>query len=238
MAGRGLSARAGARYRRWKSGWPCSPPRPAGGSPASSKSGCRSATGWRRTGRAFPPLRIGRFFLHGSHWSGPAPAGAMSLEIDAADSLWHRRASLDPRLPAGVGQAGAPPPLSSAARHRHRQRRSCDCRRQDAAPAGAGERHRLRRGAGCRPPRPAQRPARPGAPRLRPGIPRPRRAPLALRFGLCQHPGASAGLMARDLKRALAPGGVAILVRAAATAGEDGRGGAPVAAPRPRRAGS
>jgi ribosomal protein L11 methyltransferase len=37
--------------------------------------------------RAFPPLRIGRFFLHGSHWTGPAPAGAVALEIDAAEAF-------------------------------------------------------------------------------------------------------------------------------------------------------
>jgi ribosomal protein L11 methyltransferase len=37
--------------------------------------------------RAFPPLRIGRFFLHGSHWTGPVPAGAVALEIDAAEAF-------------------------------------------------------------------------------------------------------------------------------------------------------
>jgi ribosomal protein L11 methyltransferase len=37
--------------------------------------------------RAFPPLRIGRFFVHGSHWRGPAPPGAIALEIDAATAF-------------------------------------------------------------------------------------------------------------------------------------------------------
>ena len=37
--------------------------------------------------RAFPSLRIGRFFLYGSHWSGRVPAGAVSLEIDAAEAF-------------------------------------------------------------------------------------------------------------------------------------------------------
>jgi len=37
--------------------------------------------------RAFPPLRIGHFFLHGSHWTGRAPAGAVALEIDAAEAF-------------------------------------------------------------------------------------------------------------------------------------------------------
>src|SRR5947208_4551695 len=37
--------------------------------------------------RAFPPLRIGRFFIHGSHWQGRAPAGAIAIEIDAATAF-------------------------------------------------------------------------------------------------------------------------------------------------------
>src|SRR4051812_42162983 len=47
--------------------------------------------------RAFPPLRIGRFFVHGSHWPADrptanrstrrAPSGAIALEIDAATAF-------------------------------------------------------------------------------------------------------------------------------------------------------
>jgi ribosomal protein L11 methyltransferase len=42
--------------------------------------------------RAFPPLRIGRFFVHGSHWPAGrptrrAPPGAIALEIDAATAF-------------------------------------------------------------------------------------------------------------------------------------------------------
>src|SRR5579862_5830183 len=37
--------------------------------------------------RAFPPLRIGRFFVHGSHWRGVPPAGAFEIEIDAATAF-------------------------------------------------------------------------------------------------------------------------------------------------------
>jgi len=37
--------------------------------------------------RAFPPLRIGRFFVHGSHWRGTPPAGAIAIEIDAATAF-------------------------------------------------------------------------------------------------------------------------------------------------------
>jgi ribosomal protein L11 methyltransferase len=37
--------------------------------------------------RAFPPLRIGRFFVHGSHWRGVPPAGTIAIEIDAATAF-------------------------------------------------------------------------------------------------------------------------------------------------------
>lgn len=33
--------------------------------------------------RAWPPIRVGRYFLHGSHYDGPIPAGAIPLVIDA-----------------------------------------------------------------------------------------------------------------------------------------------------------
>jgi ribosomal protein L11 methyltransferase len=37
--------------------------------------------------RAFPPQRIGRFLIHGSHWHGPIPASAIGIEIDAATAF-------------------------------------------------------------------------------------------------------------------------------------------------------
>ena len=37
--------------------------------------------------RAFPPVRIGRFFIHGSHWQGRPPPGAIAIEIDAATAF-------------------------------------------------------------------------------------------------------------------------------------------------------
>jgi ribosomal protein L11 methyltransferase len=37
--------------------------------------------------RAFPPQRIGRFFIHGSHWRDAPPAGAIAVEIDAATAF-------------------------------------------------------------------------------------------------------------------------------------------------------
>ena len=37
--------------------------------------------------RAFPPQRIGRFFIHGSHWRKTPPAGSIAIEIDAASAF-------------------------------------------------------------------------------------------------------------------------------------------------------
>src|SRR5262249_36931391 len=36
---------------------------------------------------SFPPLSVGRFFIHGSHFAGRAPAGKIGLEIDAATAF-------------------------------------------------------------------------------------------------------------------------------------------------------
>ncbi len=37
--------------------------------------------------RAFPPQRIGRFLIHGSHWREKPPPGAIAIEIDAATAF-------------------------------------------------------------------------------------------------------------------------------------------------------
>lgn len=37
--------------------------------------------------RAFPPVRVGRFFIHGSHWRGKPPPGTIAIEIDAATAF-------------------------------------------------------------------------------------------------------------------------------------------------------
>lgn len=37
--------------------------------------------------RAFPPQRIGRFFIHGSHWRDKPPPGVIAVEIDAATAF-------------------------------------------------------------------------------------------------------------------------------------------------------
>jgi ribosomal protein L11 methyltransferase len=39
------------------------------------------------TKRAFPPLWVGRFLVHGSHWRPPVRDGAVALEIDAASAF-------------------------------------------------------------------------------------------------------------------------------------------------------
>ena len=39
------------------------------------------------TYEAFPAIRIGRFHIHGSHDNAPAPAGAISLRVDAATAF-------------------------------------------------------------------------------------------------------------------------------------------------------
>jgi ribosomal protein L11 methyltransferase len=36
---------------------------------------------------AFPPLRIGRFFIHGSHYPGGMPSGAIGIKLDAATAF-------------------------------------------------------------------------------------------------------------------------------------------------------
>jgi len=36
---------------------------------------------------AFPPLRIGRFFVYGSHYRDRVPAGAIGIEVDAATAF-------------------------------------------------------------------------------------------------------------------------------------------------------
>jgi ribosomal protein L11 methyltransferase len=36
---------------------------------------------------AFPPLRVGRFFIHGSHHRGRVPAGAIGIMLDAATAF-------------------------------------------------------------------------------------------------------------------------------------------------------
>lgn len=46
------------------------------------------ATDWlQATYQAFPPVRVGRFFIHGSHHEGKVPASMLGLRIDAATAF-------------------------------------------------------------------------------------------------------------------------------------------------------
>lgn len=40
-----------------------------------------------RSYQGFPPIRAGRFFIHGSHFEGVVPAGSLGLRIDAATAF-------------------------------------------------------------------------------------------------------------------------------------------------------
>jgi ribosomal protein L11 methyltransferase len=41
----------------------------------------------RENQQSFPPIRVGRFFIHGSHHDKPPPSGAIALLIDAATAF-------------------------------------------------------------------------------------------------------------------------------------------------------
>src|SRR3954451_19540265 len=85
---------------RPKSGWRSPPPETAAGLSGSSRSAFPNATWLGEVGgalrhrdwlaenrRAFPPQRIGRFLIHGSHWHGAVPPSAIAIEIDAATAF-------------------------------------------------------------------------------------------------------------------------------------------------------
>ena len=162
--------------------------------------------------RAFPPLRIGRFFFTARIDRGRRTGRCDRDRDRRGDGVRHRRASLDPRLPAGARPIGAAPPLSPAARYRNRQRHPGDRRGEAAASPGAGQRHRLRRGAG-------RRGTTSGATASPAGCAWSARRAIAaapcaghnydlIFANILARPLA---LMARDLARALAPGGRAVL---------------------------
>jgi ribosomal protein L11 methyltransferase len=165
--------------------------------------------------RAFPPLRIGRFFIHGSHWPGPenerAPAGAVAIEIDAAtafgtgehpstrgclialDSLAQRRRY---RRPLDIGTGSGILAIAAAKRLRRIVLASdVDCASVRVAA------HHVRRNGLARQVRVVC------APGYRSRAVRRAKYDLILANILAR----PLVLMARDLGRAIAPGGVAVL---------------------------
>ena len=161
--------------------------------------------------RAFPPLRIGRFFVHGSHWRGRPPPGTFDIEIDAATAFGTGEhpstrgclLALDALAgkqrfcrPLDIGTGSGVLAIAAAKRFGRRVLASdIDC---DAARVA---RHHVRRNglAGC-----VRVVCAPG---YRSRNVRQRGYDLIL-ANILARPLAS---MARDLKRALAPGGVAVL---------------------------
>jgi ribosomal protein L11 methyltransferase len=160
--------------------------------------------------RAFPPLQIGRFFVHGSHWQGPPPSGAIAIEIDAAtafgtgehpstrgcllalDDLARRRF----RRPLDIG-TGSGVLAIAAAKRLHRKVTAGDI---DPGAVRVARHHARRNGLAGK-----VHVMRAAGYRSR-GL-RRRDYDLVLANILAR----PLALMARDLKRALAPGGVAVL---------------------------
>jgi ribosomal protein L11 methyltransferase len=161
--------------------------------------------------RAFPPLRIGRFFIHGSHYRGGPPPELIGIEIDAATAfgtgehpstygcllaldLLARRRSF--RRPLDMGTGSGVLAIAAAKRfHRKALASDIDCEAVRVA------RHHVRRNGMA------------GSVRV---ICAPGYRSRAVRRGnydliLANILARPLAAMARDLDRALMPGGVAIL---------------------------
>lgn len=157
--------------------------------------------------RAFPPLRIGRFFVHGSHWQEAPPPGTIAIAIDAATAFGtgehpstrgvllaldqlarHRRF----RRPRDVG-TGSGILAIAAAKRLHRPVLASDI---DPGAVRTARHHARRNGV-----------ARQVRAVCAAGLPGGARYDLVLANILAR----PLALMARDLARALIPGGIVVL---------------------------
>jgi len=161
--------------------------------------------------RDFPPQRIGRFFVYGSHWRGPVPPSSIAIEIDAAtafgtgehpstrgcllalDDLARRRRF---RRPLDIGTGSGILAIAAA----KRLQRAVTAGDVDPEAVRVARHHARRNGLAAQ-----LRVARAAGYRSR--ALRGRRHDLIFANILAR----PLALMARDLKRALAPGGVAVL---------------------------
>ena len=161
--------------------------------------------------RAFPPVRIGQFFIHGSHWRGQPPPGTIEIEIDAAtafgtgehpstagcllalDRLAHRRRY---RRPLDIG-TGSGILAIAAAKRLNRRVLASDI---DPAAVRVATHHIRRNGLGSR----VRAVCAPG---YRSRALRGSQYDLIF-ANILARPLAA---MAHDLSRAIAPGGVAVL---------------------------
>jgi len=161
--------------------------------------------------RAFPPQRIGRFLIHGSHWHGPIPASSIPIEIDAATAFGTgehastrgcllaleglvRRGRFRRPLDIGTGSGIL---AIAAAKRLHRRIIAGDI---DPEAVRVARHHARRNGLGGR-----IRTVRAAGYRSR--VLRRSDYDLILANILAR----PLALMARDLKRAIAPGGTAVL---------------------------
>ena len=160
---------------------------------------------------AFPPLRIGRFFVYGSHYRGKVPAGAIGIVLDAAtafgtgehpstrgclialDALARQRritAPLDIGTGTGILSIAAAKLLQRKVRASDIDPGSVAVARHNIARNGVASLVRVRRAPGYR------------------GCGRRRRRYDLILSNILARPLA---LLAADLARALAPGGRAVL---------------------------
>ena len=90
-----------------------------------------ATTNWlARAAESFPPRRIGRFWIHGSHVREPAARGRGRDPARRRARVRLRRARIDPGLPAGARRSRPAPPVAPRPGRRLRLGHPRDRRRQ------------------------------------------------------------------------------------------------------------